>query len=252
MGATFSYLGYASHQPRHSQSHEHISQQFHSSCGQTVVLGKEGAASLPIIDLCTRIGASEKDLELCRTENAKKEAVIQYLLQSSVSNTRISEITEKLKERLSALTTTIDRTNKEYGERLLKVEDSVYALSTRSILISGPVSTSTSFSGCSDCPQNSGVVAEDLIDLLDCSQESDSVKLMGDETTLLDQSCEEESNPESVVKNATPNQSLRQSSDSEFQDFPYIVHFTDNDEEGNPNDSVKVATKVRCPRIWHL
>lgn len=247
MGATLSYLGYASHQQRFSRSHEPVSQQLHRRCGQTVILGNGDAASLPIIDLCTHLGALEKDLEICRAENTNKEAVIQYLLQSSVDNTCVKETIEKLKGQLLVLKTIINRTNKETDknrDRLGKVEDSIYALSTPSVPSSRPDSTSTSFSSCSECSPNSGVVAEDLIDLLDCSQESDIAKLMGEDTTLLDESYEDESDIEGVFKSTTPDQSLYQSFASEFEGHPYITHFADSDETSKVQDSTKASTKV--------
>lgn len=252
MGATLSYLGYASHQQRFSRSHEPVSQQLHRRCGQTVILGNGDAASLPIIDLCTHLGALEKDLEICRAENTNKEAVIQYLLQSSVDNTCVKETIEKLKGQLLVLKTIINRTNKETDknrDRLGKVEDSIYALSTPSVPSPRPDSTSTSFSSCSECSPNSGVVAEDLIDLLDCSQESDIAKLMGEDTTLLDESYEDESDIEGVFKSTTPDQSLYQSFASEFEGHPYITHFADSDETSKVQDSTKASTKkLRVPR----
>lgn len=245
MGATFSYLGYPSRQQPHPLSHEHISQQLHQGCGASPILGNEDAASPSIIGLYTRLTALEKDLEISRVGNTNKEAVIQYLLQSSVSNARFKETTVKLKEQLVVLKTTIDRINKQNDEikdKLGRAEDTISALSTSSVLDSR--STSTSCSTRSDLPPKSDVVTEDLIDLMCCSQESDNLELTEDDTTLIDGLYEDESDMEGVSENTTPDQSLHQSSDADFEGSSYIVHFSDSDQDNNVQDAVKVSTQV--------
>lgn len=246
MGATLSYLGYASHQ----RPYQPVPQQLQGrSLGEpTLILGNGDAASSSIIDLCTRLGALEKDLQLSRAESTNKEAVIQFLLHSNVSNARVEETIVKLKDQLLVLKRTIDRTNKENEEikiKLSKVEDNVFALSTPSVPNARPESTSTSFSSRSDSPPKSESVAEDLIDLLGCSHESDSARLTEEDTTLLDESYEDESDIEEAFPNTTPDQSLHQSSDSELEGCSYIVRFANSNEDAEPQDAVKVSTKVR-------
>lgn len=249
MGAILSYLGYQSQQRPCPPSREHVSQQLHhgSLGGPTLILGNGDAASASIIDLYTRLGALERDLQVTRAENINKEAVIQYLLQSNLSNARVKEITENLKDQLLALKTTADRTNEEseaIKDRLSKAEDNIFALSTSSVPNSKPHSASTSFSSRSNSLPKSESVAEDLIDLVDYSHESDSAKLMEEDTTLLDESHEDDSDIEGEFEDTTPDQSLQQSSDSEFEGASYIVHFVDSDEDTKPQDAVKVSTKV--------
>lgn len=250
MGAILSFLGYASHQQPYSRYHEDGFQQFNhpSHGGPTPILGSGDAASVSIIDLCTRLAALEKDLQFSRAGNTNKEAVIKYLLQSSVSNARVKQTTVQLKEQLIILRTAIDRTTKENEEikdKLRKVEDAISALSTSTVPSSRPQSTATSFSSRSGFPPKSELVTEDLIDLLACSQEADSAKLMDEDTTLLEEFYEDGSDIEGVFKNTTPDQSLHQFSDSDFEGSSYIVHFADNDKDAEPQDAIKVSTKVR-------
>ena len=237
MGAILSYLGYASHQQPDPRSRQHVSQ-LHQSLGPS------------IIDLYTRLTALEKDLKISQVGNSEKEAVIQYLLQSSVSNARDKESTIKLKEQLLLLKTTIDQVNKENEEikdKLGKAKDIIFALSRRSILNSRSQSTSTSFSSGSDSPPKSGVVTEDLIDLSGCSQESDSAKLTEEDTTLLDEIYNDKLNTADATSDTTSAQSPHESHnslDSEFQDFPYLVHFADNDDEDSSKEGDERITKV--------
>ncbi|KAF6232322.1 hypothetical protein HO173_009427 [Letharia columbiana] len=240
MGATLSYLGYASHQQPHPGFYERVSRQLHQGFEPTLIFGNKDAVSPSIIDLCTRLTALEKDLQISRTANTNKEAVIQYLLQSSVSNARVKERTVKLKEQLLVLKTTIDHTHKEKKEikdKLRKAEDTIFALSRPNVPNSMSQSISTSFSSHSDSPPKSEIVTEDLIDLLDCSQE------------FSNKFYEDESDTEGVSNSTTPFQSLQQSSDSDFEGSSYIVHFADSDEDTKSQDAVKVSTKkVRVPR----
>ena len=46
------------------------------------------------MDLCIRLMALEKDFEVSQAENAKEEAVIQYLLHSKISNAVLDAETE--------------------------------------------------------------------------------------------------------------------------------------------------------------
>ena len=247
MGATLSYLGYASHQQPRPHSHEHVFQQLHQGRGRILIFGTEDSASRSIIDLCARLATLEKDLQISRAENTNKEAVIQYLLQPRVSNAHVNEITAHLKEQLLVLKMTIDRTKKENEEikdRLLKAEDAILAVATPSVPNSRPQSTSTSFSNCSDSTAKSVVVTEDLIDLLGCSQESDVAKCKEEDTTLLDEDYEDELETEREFNNTTPDQSLHLSFDTEFEGPSYITHFADSDEDAKPQDAVEVSGEV--------
>lgn len=255
MGATLSHFAYASHQQPDPRSHQHVSQ-LHQCLEPTLILGNENAASSTIIDLYTRLTALEKDLKISQLGNIEKEAVIQYLLQSSISNARVKESTTKLKEQLLLLKTTIDQKNKENKEikdKLGKAEDTICALSRRSVLNSRSQSTSTSFSSRSDSPPKSEVVTEDLIDLSDCSQESDSAKLTEGDSTLLDDIYEDQLDVEDIKTDITPGQSSlesRDSLDSELQDFPYLVHFADSDGEDVSKEGDAHMTQVWFIKLW--
>ena len=241
MGATYSYLGFASYQQSCSRSPEHISQQSDQGCGPLCILHKTEAASLSIIDLCTRLGATEKDLRVSRAENAKKEAVIRYLLQYSNgdSHVGIKEILVQLHRQHLALKTSIDRMNKEnemIKSKLGKAEEAIVTLSTPDLPGSGTQSISTSFGSNSDCPTLGGVVTEDLIDL---HSDFDSTKLIEEDRTDLDAS---ENEGGSGI--TSPDHTLDQSFDLEYEDTPYIVHFTESDKGGKSSDDLNTETKV--------
>lgn len=238
MGAILSCLGYTLHQQPYPRSDWHVPQQLHYP--SLVKL------SPSITELYTRLGALEKNLQVSQAENTNKETVIQYLLQSSVSNARICEVTVKLKEQLLALTTKNDQTKKENEEvkaKLGRAEEIIFALSSPGVVSSTPQSTLTSFSSCGESPLELELLTEDLIDLSDYSPESDSANLTKKDTTLLEKFYEDESDIDAGCKGSTPDQSLNRSSDLEFEGSSYIVHFADADEEGKPFN--RVVTKVR-------
>ena len=234
MGATLSYLGYAPNEQSYASFHERRSQQLHQCCEPILILGNGDAASPSVIDICTHLVTLEKDLKISRAGNISKEAVIQYLLQSSVSDTRFQEFTVQLNAQFLALKTTIDQTNKEnenIKDKLRKAEEAIMSLSTPSAPYS--TSQSPSFSNYTDLPTKSKAVTEDLIDLLGCSHECDSAKLMGEDSTLPNESYEDETDTGEIAQKITPDQNLHQSSDLDYEGSSYIVHFTNSGEDQN-------------------
>ena len=246
MGATLSYLGYAPNQQSHTHIHERRSQEFHQRCGSIIILGNGDSAPPSVIDICTRLVTLEKDLQISRAGNTSKEAVIQYLLQYSVNDTRFQEFTVQLNAQFLALKTTIDQTNREnekIKDKLRKAEEAIISLSTPSVPCS--TSHSPSFSNYTNLPTKREAVTEDLIDLLSCSHECDSTKSMGEDSTLPNESYEVETDTGEVAKRLTPDQNMHQSSDLDYKGSSYIIHFTNSGEDQNivhklsekPNDS---------------
>ena len=161
MGAIFSYLSYDGYQ----QPYDH------------------GTATSPsVIDLCTRLGALDKELQISRSENANKDAIIRYLLQSCA----------------------------------------------------------TSFSRHSYSQAKDEISTQNLIDLLDGSQESGISKLTEEDTTLMEEFSEDLSEAEGV-ENTTPDSSLNRSFGSEFEESSYIVRFADADTKF-PKESSQLET----------
>ena len=245
MGATLSSLGYTSHKQHY---HERVPQQLHPDCGPIPILGSGDAASSYVIDLCTRLGALEKDLQISRAENSNKEAVIQYLLQSNVSNAGIKELTVQLERQLLILKAAMDRTkkeNEEIREKVGKAEEAIVALSSMNgIPCLRPQSTSTSFSGHIDSPAKREAMTEDLIDMLDHSQGLDSAKSIEEDITLPDELYEDESDIEGVIQRTSSDQAPHQSSDLEFEGPSYLMHFVDTGEDAKPQDTVTLSTEV--------
>ena len=244
MGATLSHLGYASHQRYYNKG---VPQQLHQGCGPIPILGKGDTASFSVIDLCTRLVALEKDLQISRADNSKKEDVIQYLLQSSVGDAGVKETSVQLKKQLSALKTVIDRTSEEseeIKEKLGKAEEAIIALSTSSVPTSGPHSTCTSFSSCTGPPATSGAETEDLIDLLGCKQGSDSAKLTEEDSTLLDDDHTDEPDIAGVSQRVMLHQALHHLSVSEVGGSSYFVHFANSEEDAKPQDTATLSVNV--------
>ena len=249
MGATFSYLGYASYRQPYPP-HNHGSQQLHQSFGPTFILGNGDTASPSMVNLCIRLAALENILQVIRAEILCQEAISRHLLQINVNDMRIKDITAKLNEQLSLLKKAIYRTeneNKEIKCKLRIAEDTILTLSTSCVVNARPQSTSTSLNSCGESQPQSEVVTEDLIDLLSCSPNPDGAKSIDDNTTLLDRCCEDELDVGEVVESTTPNQSLHQSSDSKLEDFTYIVHFADSVEHAKSQDAIKISSEVLCP-----
>ena len=246
MGATLSYLGYASNQHLHTPSHGHVSQQQYQYYRPFLILSDSDTASPSIIDLYTRLITLERDLQISQAGNNHKEIVIQYLLQINASTTCFQENLQ-LKAQLLVLGTTIDRTNRENEEikdKLRKAEEAI-ALSTSSVPALEPLPISTTLSSYTDSPVKGDAVTEDLIDLLGCGSESGDVKSIEEDTTLHDEFSEDESDVEGKSTKDTPEQVLHQSSDLEFQEPSYIVHFADSHDKRKLGDNVKVGAMLR-------
>ena len=254
MGATASYLGYKS-QKQPFTPYGQFSQQLHQGRSLPLILDNGVAASPSIANIYTHLAALEKDIQVSRAQNKNKEAVIDYLMQTNVRNASVKGSTAQLQGQLLALRAATERTHKEVGEikdKLKKAEDAIIALSALSVPSSRPHSISTSFSNRSYPSLKSDVVSEDLIDLLDCSQDSGITKAVEEDTTLLDDYYEDDSEIEGVLKNATRDQLIPQSSDSEFEGSSYIVHFTESDEDDTLGDAVKISTTVLHQEVLSL
>ena len=261
MGATLSYLRSAPKQQPCPLHHEHTSNRLCQGCEPISLVGNGDPALPSMIDLYTRLIVLEKDFHLFRAGNSSKEAVIQYLLHSSVSNSGFKQSTVHLKEQVQVLKAALDRTrreNEEVKEKLAKAENVILALSnpmqSPSCPIPRPQPSSAMFSNSSDIPSKSNASMDDLIDLLGGGSESDNPKSMEKDTTLRSELSEDEANIEGLSTNGVPDQSVYQSFDSGFPDFfdsgfpdfPYIVHFPESDEEGKAGDDVKVLTLLLC------
>lgn len=245
MGATLSYLGYLSNQHLHTPSHGHVSQQLHQYYRPFLILSRRDTALPSIIDLYTRLIASEKDLQISQASNTHKEIVIEYLLQSNASNACFQENLQ-LKAQLLVLKTTIDRINRENEEvkdKLRKAEEAI-GLSTSSVPASGPLPISTTFSSYANSPVEGEAVTEDLIDLLSCIQDSDGGKTKEGHTTLRDELSEDEPDIEEVSQRNTPDRALHQTSDLDSEGPSYLVHFTNEDDDTEGQDTVVLSTKV--------
>ena len=213
----------------------------------------EHPASLHPMDLCTRLVALEKELQISQAENAKKEAVIQYLLHSKASNPGLDAESEELQEEKSDLKKKIARLNEDserVNDKLRKALDTIFVLSTPDVaaMVSQSISPS--------CGSRRKSPSVDLIDLLGSSEECASAVQTEEDITVLDGSYEnEELEEEGVNEKTTPESSLLESYESheslalESQGSRYIVHFAESDEDGKPNGSVNVVTQVWRLRI---
>ena len=246
MGVIASYLGYRS-QKQFFTPHGVFPQQLHESYSLPLILDNEVAKSPSVTKLCTQLAAMEKDIQVFRAQNQNKEAVIDYILQTNVRDTCVKQSTAQLQGQLLTLRAAIERTHKEVGEindKLGKAKDAIIALTTLNAPSSRSQSILTSSSNRSYPLPKSEAVSEDLIDLLDCSQDSSHAKAVEEDTTLLDDYYEDDPEIEGVPKNATRDQLDSQSLDSVFEDSSYIVHFTDSNEDDTQGDAVKVSTTV--------
>ena len=255
MGVTTSYLSYRS-QKQSLTPHGGFPQQLHHGYSLPLILDNGVTDSPSIANLYTHLTAMENDIQVSQAQNKNKEAVIDYLLQTNSRNASLKESTAQLQGQLLALRATIERTHKEVreiNEKLGKAKTTIIALTTLNAPSPRSQSILTSSSNRSYPHPNSEAVSEDLIDLLDCSQDSSHAKAVGEDTTLLDDYHEDDSEIEGILKITTRDQFNSQSSDSKLEGSSYITHFTDSDEDDTQGDAVKVSTTVlhhTTPRIF--
>lgn len=246
MGATPSHLGYTPlHQPC-LDSHDRTPQGLHQGWGPSLTLGNEDATSPSIIGLYTRLTALEKDLQISQEENANKEAIIRYLLNNSkLSNAPFDTEIGKLKVQNSNLKKKIARMNEDSGrlkEKLRTARATIFALSVHGVAAVGSQSVPPSCNNRCKSPSS-----EVLIDLLGSCEEDASAVPSEEDTTLLGDIYDNDLDVEGIETEITPGQSLHESHnplDSESQDYPYLVHFADSDEEDKMKEGVESVTKV--------
>ena len=234
MGATLSYLGYASNQQPFPRSHQHPSQQLGQCYGPILILANREQAVPFAADLCTRLVALEKDLQSSRAGSICKDAVIQYLLQHTISNPRFEETTVQLEAQYLGLKTAIDqlgKDNQEVKDELRKAKEAIIALSTPSVPDSK--SQTRSFGNHVDSTARREVASENLIDLFSCSQGSDDAKSMEEDSSLPNELYEDESDIEETCQQITPDPNLHQSLDLDYEESSYLVRFADNGEDEN-------------------
>ena len=254
MGVAASYLGYKS-QKQSSTPYGVLPQQLHEGHSLPLILDDGVAASSSIANLHTRLAVMEKAIEVSRALDKHKETLIGYLLQTLVKNVSIQESTAQLQGQILALRAAIELTHKEIGEikdKLGKAKDAIIALTELNAPGSRSQSIFTSSSDRSYPFPKSEAVSEDLIDLLDCSQDCSHAKAVEEDTTLLDDYYDDDPEIEGVLKTATRDQLNSQSSDSEFEGSPYIVHFTDSHEDDTPGDAVKVSKTILHQEVLSL
>ena len=246
MGVIASYLGYRS-QKQSFTPHEGFPKQLHKGYSLPLIPDNGVADSPSMANLYIHLAAIEKEIQVLRAQNTNKEAVIDYLLQINLRNASVKESTAQLQGQLLTPRAAIERTHKEIGEindKLRKAKDAIIALTTLNAPSLRSQSILTSSSNSSLPLPKSKAVSEDLIDLLDCSQDSSHEKALEEDTTLLDEYYEDDLEIEGVLENATRNKTNSQSSDPEFEGSSYIVHFIDSAEDGAQGDAVKVSTTL--------
>ena len=246
MGVTTSYLSYRS-QKQSLTPHGGFPQQLHQGYSLPLILDNGITDSPSIANLYTHLTAMEKDIQVSRAQNKNKEAVIDYLLQTNSRNSSVKESTAQLQGQLLALRATIERTQREVreiNEKLGDAKDAIIALTTLNAPSPRSQSILTGSSNRSYPHPNSEAVSEDLIDLLDCSQDPSYAKALGEDTTLLDDYYKDDSKIKGTSKNTTRDKLNSQSSVSEFESSSYIIHFTDSDEDDTQGDAIEVSTTV--------
>ena len=250
MGSVPSYFGYTPIRLPHPHAHEHLyPQAYHPGPGGFPAGPPPGhSIATPNVELCARLALLERDYQNSQAENAKKEAVIQYLLHSKVddepSNNKAADLRDEvlsLKERISEL----NEDGKQLRSQFQQVLDLIFTLPTPITAGFAAQSAPTNDRDGSKTTNVDVVKTNDLIDLLDCVEGSADAKLSGEDTTLLDDYHDDVSSIGEEPAKTAADQSLSKSLSSDLiEDSSYIHHFVRDESNVNPHEDVKKAAPV--------
>lgn len=176
----------------------------------------------------------KKDLKLSQAENAKKDAIIQYLLNFMVRNLTLAEHDAE-KDRVTK------KVFKDGIEELVSsIKDAIFTLSITNV---GGIRPRDESRRCSEGPNDEIVETGDLIDLLSSNDETENTKLTEEDTTLLEELYDDMSDFEAVTAN-TLRSSSSNSFDSGFSESSYIVRFANCDPAHDFCGGIEHAGKV--------
>ena len=240
MGSYQSHLQSTFHLSNASQGHDPCQQPACQTCSS-------GLSSY----LLTRLVILEKDLESAHVESAKKEAVIQHLLQSKVKETAIEETVNDQTEDIVHLQIEILQLREDrrhFEATLQKALDAIVALSTTAIACTKPKTDAVQCSRCCSPPQKENVEVENLIDLRGPVEENTDHQLSEEESTLFDGSKDDASDFGKSPKEPIVEQKLNESFTSNSSKSPYIIRFADSRNNAtNSRKDVKEAITVLIP-----
>ncbi len=250
MGSYQSYLGLDPQQQIHPYAQNRPYQPSHHPGLAVPPFGAAAGypAVGPQIDLITRLILLEKDIQIAQAENTKKEAVIQYLLNSKVSHPIVEDKAGTLKEEISSLKEKNARYEKDFRRirsRLRKALDTILALSTAKTISDGSRYSSVSGPSCTKATETVTIKAEDLIDLSGPGEDVGGTKGSEEDTTLLDDSYDDLSDFKEPLEDAQPvlNSTNSFSSDS-TEDSAYIRHFVNDCGSKKFEKGIKLIAKV--------
>ncbi len=258
MGSYQSYLRLDPQQQIHPHAQTHPYQPSHHPGLAVPAFGTAAGypTAGPQIDLITRLFLLEKDLQIAQAENTKKEAVIQYLLNSKVSHPIVEDKAGTLKEEISSLKEKNARYEKDFQRirsRLRKTLDTIFVLSTAKTISDGSRSSPVSGPCCTKAPETVTIKAEDLIDLSGSGEDIGGTKDSEEDTTLLDDSYDDLSEFEGPLENAQPVSNLTNlfSSDS-TEDSAYIRHFINDGGSKKSDKATKMVATLAASVTQHI
>ena len=243
MGSHAAHFGYSRGHSPYPHGHEHLHEQnHHSGLGRLPTAPSFGQPiSASNVDLSIRLAVLEKEYYSAQVENAKKEAIIQYLLHSKTGGTAPNTETADTGAEVLSLkknTAELNKNNEQLRSQLQQALDIIFALSApiaNGLAVQSPKTAKVDL-----------VKTNDLIDLLDRDESSEGAKLGGEETTLLDDFYDDVSENGEMSKHPPPNQSSSASFSSDMTDeSSYIRHFVKDDAAIACQDKGKTIANVR-------
>ena len=208
-------------------------------------------ATASTTNLCTRLAVLTRDHKEAQKENTQKQAVIEYLLNSRILESRLEkEVVELHKEISSLKQKLIEHTKdgKQLRIDLHKALDSISALAARNTVSITSQPTSSPSKDNSKAHNTAAVDTQDLIDFSDHNGGSAITEPASGGTTLLDDEDDDDCMSDltdDVDKYAqTQSATISFNEDFDFNDSPYIHHFVNGDGATNSKGAKKVAATV--------
>lgn len=224
--------------PYHGQHPHGYNIQFGGHSYDPKPMNPSDAASNPY----TRIAVLEKELEHCQTGKAEAEIAAQYLAtlngkRAAYAGNGDKEIAE-LKQQLAQGI----KEKEAFEAKLQNALDIITTILTSRTI--APVLNSAAASKNNEpiCVPDKYVHNGNLIDFVDSAKGFSSTSLTGNDTTLLDESCNNFSGTDYEAQKPDEIQSSFELRSADFEEEPYIPHFLANKHEAPVSGDGNVQT----------
>ncbi len=205
-------------------------------------------ATASTTDLCTRLAVLTRKHKEAEKENTQKQAVIEYLLNSRILESKIEKEVVELHKEINSLKQELVEHTKDGKQLRIDLHKALNAISALAERNTVAIASQPNSAFSKDDSNTTAIDTQNLIDLSDHNGGSENTEPASGGTTLLNEEDDDDcmSNlADDVEKHAqTQSATTSFSEDFDFEDSPYIHHFVNGDGATKCHEDRKVITMV--------